>query len=774
MFPLKWKSIMKRRRQAQRRLRAGNSAEMGITMGNNSRRRRHKSSYGSSGYSGGRYSGGPYRSGYPTGGYSDRRRRRAKRKRAVLIAALILLVVALAAGITVLVTRLLKKDERTKPNDVLAAYYDHILRREYSQMYALISPDHSGGITEAEFADRNSAIYEGIGLSDLDTEVLAFDEETLLVRYQVTYETAAGEVSFENEAQFLEEEERFALIWRDDLIFPGLYGSDKVRVSTTLAERGQILDRNGRMLAGPGTASSVGIVPGKLTDRESAFAQLSDFLGVTPETIEKQLSASWVKDDSFVPVRTIPKVDELALQAADQDPDVLAEYERQQQLLAIPGVMITDTTVRSYPLGEAASHLIGYVQNVTAEDLLEHEGEGYTANSVIGRTGAESLFETELKGQNGCRIYIIDESGQEKREIASVPVENGQDVRLTIDSELQKSLYEQTKTDESCSVAMNPYTGEVLALVSTPSYDDNDFILGLSGEQWTALNEDERQPMYNRYRQSFCPGSTFKSITAAIGLESGAINADEDYGMEGLSWQKDASWGSYYVTTLHAYDKAVLQNALIYSDNIYFAKAALRIGADAFVLALDGLGFGEEIPFEIRMTASQYSNTETIDGEIGLADSGYGQGQMLVSPLHMAGMYSAFCNEGNMIRPYLVYADQPSPEYWIAGAFSADTAGVVLEGLRLVVNDPNGTGYGAHREDVALAGKTGTAEIKASKDDDTGTELGWFVVFTPERDTARPVLIVTMVEDVKERGGSGYVVEKSRGVLDVWFGQNGE
>lgn len=734
-----------------------------------SRRRRRKSGYGSGGYSGSGYSGGPYRSGYPTGGYRDRRRRRARRKRAVLIAVMILLAAALVAGITLLVMHLLKKDERQRPDEALLTYFNHIPKQEYGQMYAMISPENSGEITEEDFTARNSAIYDGIGLSSLAAEILSYDEEALTVTYRLTYETAAGEVSVENEAQFLEEEERFALVWRDDLIFPGLYGSDRVRVSTTQAQRGQILDRNGRMLAGPGTASSVGIVPGKLTDRESAFAQLSELLGVTPETIEKQLSASWVKDDSFVPVKTIPKVDELALQAAEQDPDVLAEYERQQQLLSIPGVMITDTTVRSYPLGEAAAHLIGYVQNVTAEDLEEHAGEGYTANSVIGRTGAESLFETELKGQNGCRIYIMDESGQEKREIASVPVINGQDVRLTIDSELQKSLYDQMKADKSCSVAMNPYTGEVLALVSTPSYDDNDFILGLSNAQWTALNEDENQPMYNRYRQTWCPGSTFKSVTAAIGLESGAINPDEDYGMEGLSWQKDASWGSYYVTTLHAYDTAVLKNALIYSDNIYFAKAALRIGADELASSLNRIGFGQEIPFEVRMTSSQYSNAETIDSEIQLADSGYGQGQMLVNPLHMACIYSAFCNEGNMIRPYLTYTDQPSPEYWIPGAFSAETAAQVADGLRLVVNDPNGTGYGAHREDVLLAGKTGTAEIKTSKDDETGTELGWFAVFTPERDTARPVLIVTMVEDVKDRGGSGYVVGKENPVLDAWF-----
>ena len=185
-----------------------------------------------------------------------------------------------------------------------------------------------------------------------------------------------------------------------------------------------------------------------------------------------------------------------------------------------------------------------------------------------------------------------------------------------------------------------------MALVSTPSYDNNDFIMGLSDEQWTSLNEDENKPMYNRFRQVWCPGSTFKPITAAIGLESGAIDPTEDYGNVGLSWQKDASWGSYYVTTLHAYEPVILENALIYSDNIYFAKAALKIGAEEMERSLDRFGFNEDLPFEIKMSQSQYSNTDSIETEIQLADSGYGQGQILINPLHMACIYSAFAMKG--------------------------------------------------------------------------------------------------------------------------------
>lgn len=275
-----------------------------------------------------------------------------------------------------------------------------------------------------------------------------------------------------------------------------------------------------------------------------------------------------------------------------------------------------------------------------------------------------------------------------------------------------------------------------------------------------------------RFRQVWCPGSTFKPIIAAIGLTSGAINPDEDYGNEGLSWQKDSSWGSYYVTTLHDYKPVVLKNALIYSDNIYFAKAALKIGKSEMQSSLTKLGFNSELPFEIKMTKSQYSNTDNIETEIQLADSGYGQGQVLVNPLHMACIYSAFCNKGNIIKPYLTYKKDAHSKYWISGAFKKDAAKQVLEDTKEVVNNPHGTGYAAHRDDIVLAGKTGTAEIKSSKDDISGTELGWFSIFTTEKNISNPIMIVSMVEDVKGRGGSGYVVKKDSQVIDEWINHN--
>ena len=698
---------------------------------------------------------------------------RHKRKKSRLLWIAIAVIGMAAITVAVCVAGMFKKEDVWKtPEELLVEYMNHIPAQEYEQMYAMLHIEASGNVSQEDFIKRNSAIYEGIEIQNMAVEIIAYDEEQLTVTYQTSFDTVAGEISFENEAFFLEGEDGYELVWDNSLIFPNLASTDKVRVSTTQANRGEILDRNGRVLAGKGNASSVGIVPGKLENREEAIAKIAELLETTSEVIEKKLSAQWVKDDSFVPIKTIPRVEEIELLKVEPNEDVLKEKERHESLLAIPGVMISDVEVREYPLGEAAAHLVGYVQSVTAEDLEEHAGEGYTANSVIGRSGMEGLFEKELKGQNGCRIYIVNSEGKEKEELACILVQHGQDIKLTIDASLQIALYEQFQEDKSCSVAMNPYTGEVLALVSTPSYDNNDFIMGLSSEQWTALNDDEDKPMYNRFRQVWCPGSTFKPVTAAVGLESGAIDPNEDYGNVGLSWQKDASWGSYYVTTLHAYEPVILENALIYSDNIYFAKAALKIGYEEMESSLTQLGFNAELPFEIKMAKSQYSNSESIETEIQLADSGYGQGQVLVNPLHLACIYSAFCNEGNIIKPYLVYQNEVSAEYWISGAFSSETASRVLEGTKKVVNDSHGTGYAAHRDDIVLAGKTGTAEIKASKDDTSGTELGWFAIFTAEDTVERPILIISMVEDVKGRGGSGNVVKKDSLVLEEWFSSN--
>lgn len=680
-----------------------------------------------------------------------------KRKKIIGTMAAILILLIVGAVAVVLVRR---PFDAGKPDELLADYFACIEKGAYDKMYGMLDEESKANISKKDFVTRNQKIYEGIEAKNVKISVKDAKKTDggEKASYLASMDSVAGKIEFENQAMCTRDSyfDEFKLSWDDSLIFPDMKDTDKVSVSTSQAVRGQILDRNGNMLAGPGTAPSVGLVPGKMSEnKEADIAQLAGLLGMTEEEINSQLSAAWVTPDSFVPLKTL---------------NSQQSQELTEQLLTIAGVLINDTEVRTYPLGEKAAHLIGYVQSVTAEDLEEHKGEGYTSSSVIGKSGIEGLYEKELKGENGVKISIMTEDGVEKNVVASVDKQDGENIRLTIDSDLQGLVYDQFREDKSCSVAMNPFTGEVLALVSTPAYDDNEFILGMSGERWDQLNNDENKPLYNRFRQVWCPGSSFKPITAGIGLTTGTINPEEDYGSEGLSWQKDESWGDYHATTLHEYSPVNLENALIYSDNIYFAKAALNIGADNLMKSLKLLGFGQELPFEIKMSQSQYANDGgTIDSEIQLADSGYGQGQILINPLHLATLYTSILNDGNVIRPYLTYSETPKSEVWISQAFSSDAASRVKTALEKVVNTPEGTGYGAHREDIALAGKTGTAEIKADQNDTTGTELGWFGVFTEDAAAQKPVLLMSMVEDVKDRGGSGYVVDKSAAILQGYL-----
>ncbi len=662
-----------------------------------------------------------------------------------------------------------KKAYHKMPDELLDRYMSFIEKRDYEKMYEMIAEKESGNVTKDYFVKRNSDIYEGIEASNVAVDIIEFDKKTETVTFVISFDTIAGNIIFENKASFIKIKDKYKLLWDDSLIFPELNSSDKVRVSKIKARRGEILDRDGNMLAGEGTATMVGLVPKEIKDSDADILKIAELLETDKEAIKEKLGQEWVNEDSFVPIKALPKVKEADLMTLQPDEMLLEEKKRQEELLAIPGVMFSDTQVREYPLGEAAAHLIGYVQDVTSDDLKEHSGEGYTNDSVIGRSGVESLFEENLRGQDGYRIYIVDSDGTEKEKLAFKMAKHGENVQLTIDSKLQTQLYEQFKNDKSCSVAMNQYTGEVLALVSTPSYNNNDFIMGLSDEKWSLLNNDKNRPMYNRFRQAWCPGSAFKPVIAAVGLEKGALDPFKDYGNEGLKWQKDSSWGSYFVTTLHTYEPVTLENALIYSDNIYFAKAALTIGKNELENSLESLWFNKRIPFEINMEQSQFSNTGSFETEIQLADSGYGQGQILVNPLHMACMYSAFCNSGNIIKPYLIYKRTHDYKYWIEDVFCDETVNHVLKGMKGVVNNPDGTGYEAYFDDISLAGKTGTAEIKMSGDDKSGTELGWFCVFTTEKAQEKPILIISMTEDVKGRGGSGYVVKKDREVLNNWF-----
>ena len=328
---------------------------------------------------------------------------------------------------------------------------------------------------------------------------------------------------------------------------------------------------------------------------------------------------------------------------------------------------------------------------------------------------------------------------------------------MDVEENIQK-LYEELKNDAGFFVVMEPNTGELLALVSTPSYNPNKFVLGMTSDEWNEINNNENKPMFVRYQQSYIPGSTFKPITGAIGLTTGTLSVDDTFTYNGLSWKKDG-WGEFDITTLTSYSGPKnLKNALIHSDNIYFAQAALQIGKKNFTDGLNKILFNQDLNLEISTAKSQYSNSKDISNEKVLADSGYGQGEILVNPILMASIYSAFNNDGNMVKPYIIEKDNKNVEYLVKNAFSKEAANIIKEDLIQVVENPEGTANDMKVSGRTIAGKTGTAELKASKDAQADV-LGWFDCFTTDENNNQ-LLVVSMVENGRDLGGSHYLIKK--------------
>ena len=261
----------------------------------------------------------------------------------VLLLAVGILLIVFAAGLAF-------RMKTEKPEEILRAYFSAVEEKDYESMYQVVDPDTLINLDKEGFIQRNSRIYEGMEAHNIRIEniqEISSRGKTTVLSYDISMDTAAGTIAFSDETGFVRTKNRYLLLWNDGMILPDLTPSDKVSVVTDKAQRGRILDRNGKTLAGPGIASSVGIVPGKLQNKEEAVKELALLLDMREETILQKLSASWVKEDSFVPLATIPKVSELELMAENPGQELLQEQQRQEQLLAVPGVMLTDPDVSS-------------------------------------------------------------------------------------------------------------------------------------------------------------------------------------------------------------------------------------------------------------------------------------------------------------------------------------------------------------------------------------------------------------------------------------------
>ena len=601
-------------------------------------------------------------------------------KKIGIIVGIFVLLILIAGGVT---WYIISNMDQNTPEEVFNAYIDCLKKQDYEGMYLLLSDSTKARVDHDTYIARNKNIYEGIEATNIEVSNVFSNidkkNKSYTVAYTMSFDTMAGELSYDFTMNFdRQDDNKYYVDWYSSLIFPDLEENYKVRVYATAGSRGDILDRNGKILA---------------TTNESGQ--------------------------------------------------------------------------REYPYGEVAAHLVGYVRGISAEELEAHKGEGYTESSLIGKTGLELAFENRLKGKNGSGIYIVDENENTIKTIAETNIEDGENIKTTIDIELQKEIYNEFKGDNGLSVVMNSQTGEVLAMVSTPSFDTNKFITGFTDEEWNALSSSTDTPMFARYESTWAPGSSFKPVTGAIGMTTGSFKADENFGTSGTSWQNNSSWGDYKVTTLTTYGGAAnLRNALIYSDNIYFAKAALKIGSERFAQQLLNIGFNKSIDFPISMSTSQFAENNEFASEVQLADSGYGQGKVLVNPLHMAAIYSAFVNDGNMIKPCI--ESNNNTEYLVKNAFSKDAADEIREDLIQVVENSNGTAHEAQINGVTIAGKTGTAELKASKEEE-GEELGWFNAIVVSDNKNEQIVTINMIENVENRGGSHYLLPKVKNIISSYL-----
>ncbi|MFS0999839.1 penicillin-binding transpeptidase domain-containing protein [Enterococcus casseliflavus] len=620
------------------------------------------------------------------------------------------------------------RQEEAAAKKALTSFIDALADQKYSDLPAFVSEDSlaSTGFTADEVSAKYEAIFTGIGAESFKASGIKVtpndkDSDQFNFQYNGSLTTSLGELTELSYSGTITVADNEAKIdWSPQLIFPGMEGQDKVSISVDNATRGEILDRNNEPLAENGTLYQLGVVPGQLgtgDEKNANIKAIAERFDLTEEAINQALGQSWVQDELFVPLKIIEPTDEMPT-----------------------GTSLKETTGRTYPLGEAAAQLIGYLGNVTAEDI--EKDETLASNGQIGRSGLEAAFDKELRGENGGKIAITDEDGAEKAVLLEKERADGKDIQLTIDAQAQKTAFDSLQNQAGATVVTEPKTGDLLVLASSPSYDPNKMTQGISQEDYDAYEQNEDLPFISRFATAYAPGSTFKAITGAIGLENGTIDPTQSIAIDGLKWQKDSSWGDYFVTRVTDVASVNLKDALVYSDNIYMAQQTLSMGEDAFRDGLSKLIFGETLDLPIAMNPAQISNEDSFNSDILLADTGYGQGELLLNPIQQAAIYSVFANQGKLVYPRLVKeAEQKDKE-----VFKAETIDQINQDLTAVVSDPNGTAHSLAALNIPLAAKTGTAEIK-EKQDEKGQENSFLFAFDSQD---QGFLMVSMLEDRQE------------------------
>lgn len=635
---------------------------------------------------------------------------------------LIFLILAGIGGFSLF--QIMDKKGHNEVQEVANTFIQLLEDKEYEKLGDVLEKQSYTSLdyTLEEVIDKYDRIFNGINITNIHASKIELEKvknHGYELSYKLSFTTPLGTVENLNYHTKIEKtEDHYRVKWGPHLIFPGMEGKDKVAFNSIEAERGEIKDHLGNGLAVNEEFKWAGVVPKELNqgdDKDNTLQRISQQFGMPIEEIHQKLNQSWVKEDLFVPLKII-------------------EVDKEE---VIPGVVYQNTKLRYYPLKEAAAHLIGYIGKVTKEDLDKHptlaEGE------MIGRVGLEKAFDQRLRGKDGGEILIVDEQGNKKQEILKVEKLDGKDIQLTIDSYIQLEAFTHLNGKAGSTVVMDPKKGGLYAVVSSPSYDPNKMVQGISQQEYNQYAKDDNKPFISRFAVGYAPGSTFKTITASIGLDAKVTYPDKLRNIKELSWKKDGTWGGYSVTRVSDVQNVDMRKALIYSDNIYFAQEALEIGEKVYRNGLNKFIFGEDLELPIAMNAAQISKQNTFDSEILLADTAYGQGELLITPIQQAVMYSVFQNEGNLVYPRLL-DDKSEPK--TKSAITSSTAIEMKNSLAAVVSDPKGTAHLLYNPKYKLAAKTGTAELKM-KQGEKGNENSFLLAFEAEQNS---FLLLSLVE----------------------------
>ncbi|EPR43841.1 penicillin-binding protein 2 [Desulfovibrio sp. X2] len=545
---------------------------------------------------------------------------------------------------------------------------------------------------------------------------------------------------------------------------------NRLRQEAMYAPRGLIRDRDGKLLAMNEPAYALAIVREDVDDVDAALDQVAEWTGIPRAELQRVYVKGKRRTKSFEPL----------ILATDLSPGLLARIEANS--LRWPGLEIVVKPKRYYPEGDILAHVLGYVAEANEEEL--EKDKGLALGDSVGKRGLELTLEQRLRGVKGLRQIEVDASGRQLSSLVLRDPRAGADLKLSIDLELQKRISETMDKDGHVGavVVMEPFSGQVLALVSRPSFDPNSFVVGLTPDEWAKLRDDPRHPMQNRATQSvYPPGSTFKTVTAAAALHDNMVDPKKAIFCSGSialgshvfrCWKKE---GHGWVD---------LRRGLIESCDVYFYELGQRIGVDRIESFAKAAGFGKPTGIDLpnekaglipgrewkwKRFHERWQGGETLNMAIG-------QGYTQVTPLQLARFYASLVNGGKIVQPTLL--DEETPKY--AGDLPLTSAQqeLLLSTMRETVDSPHGTCRKLRTDGAVVGGKTGTAQVVRLKEEQRGAKTSeieyrfrdhaWVASWGIK--DGRAVVIVCMIE----HGGHGAdsSVPVVRSIYDFLFAQN--